>query len=1487
MLFLVNFCAKAVRVFRAELLHKMDTTMTYLINLKKLGVNSTLLATSVALVACGGGGGGGYYGNSGSNNTNEGGSNSGNNASTDSSKVAESVKVLDLKDASDKTIVNANDNSVVKFSVQVLNKDQGGIADKDVRLSIVDNEKLGVTSKVSLVKTADGGVAGFELNIPAISAASGKVLLTATVDGTSIKQVYTLNITKTSTVQSNYNLNVQQGVILNLPKGTAIINAQVTDQNGGIKAGQNVSLVLPTEMQGKLFISSGSSLTTDNNGNAAFTIAANADLTPDDIQKLVATSQSLEFKLIDEFKAQKTVRAAITFKDISQIVQKLEIIKADAPITAQNGMTTVKVRAKNSSDVALANKKVKLIFTDKSDAYGVSLDQAEAITDSNGYATFIIKANSNYPIALSQQGVNLKAIYSDSSDVFAQDTITVITTDSNAADQLALQRLEIASSYKINAKNDQVTITVKGINNKGEAATKGKVLLTLNNDAISNGVTFEGSAERDFSAAVGGYVTYTLKTNAKTEAAVAALVKAGITAIFKTDNNLTNNIQIAVADEEKSEEAVGYLAIDPINNAFDYTKDQTITVKVKAIGVKGSALKGENISVALPALTSTDLQALGLSLTGQASKNTDETGYATFVYEFKANGSDRQKQLVANGVRITAQAASNASQQTTTVNFKAPTDQTEIDLDYLTVDMPGNLVLTSGAEQTIDVVVNATGTDGKALTGQKVGIGLNEAALGNGVSLTTASALSTENGKVTFSLKVKANSQTELTNLIANGITVAVKGVRKDGSAYTLTRKVDVSRPPVILPSLAGLALSYNVQTISVLGGDVRVKVIAQDSAGNVVANTPLAIALGGLTSSRVSLSDSALTTNSKGEAEFTVKVSEGTYDASLIKNGITFAVVGTNLNNGDRIQQTGTIQVAIPKDSVNLRLTSDKSDLEIGQTYQVQVAVKDELGANTAYPVNLSLNQAAVNAGVKLSADSVLTTANGSVPISITIPKNMSDAAKQALLTSGIQVIGTIKNPKGEELKTTLSFTVVASINTYHLTIDSNRVSLSSAGDTALVTVKLLDNNQGGIANQPVTLSIADPRAATSIKGSSQVVTNEFGEAIFDLSMKAIAGLASPIPNIVLTATHTNENGVAVSQNSQLQVHTPTALAPQLDLKIKASKDKLNVRGDAVDVLVLVTDMSGSSQSGKAVTLTIPAYQQNGAYIKGASTLESDTNGWVKFTVVIDESLRAAGYDFVTNDLVVEAVVKDTQNTERRQSYTVDVVPSEAPVTVGSIDVNVNPTQIGSTNNGIYYTLEGSVQLLDVDGKPVANQDVVLDTRATSYSLGKWLFAIQKDPWDRTVSPLKLKGEYPFNDLKAWIKPGDNYYALSGAIPDLGTTNNPVYGCAINPASTSWVANGKALRVVRLIGSDANHPATAAYRTDNYGRFDFKIEYPKANAHWLNVQIGAKATLAQTPVRGYTNFTLPALKSDFATDGSYAPNEISPYNTQSMTCSD
>ena len=1438
--------------------------MKYLSNLKKLGVKSTVLASSVALVACGGGGSDGYYDDNTNNNTNNG--SGGNGSTTDTKTVVESLG-FSLQDAEAKPIINAQDNTKVLIPVQALNSDKGGVAGKIINLSIADADKLGVTSKASQVTTGDDGFAVFEVNIPALTAATGKVLLTATVDGTTIKQVYTLNIQKASVIQSDYNLKIDQGVVLNLPKGTADISALVTDKNGGVKADQSVTVTLPAEMQGKFSVVPGATIKTDATGHAKFSIVANPDLASTELTALIGTSANLNFKLVDEFKAEATGTASITFKAISQVVQNLEIVTADESLVAQGGETTVKVIAKNSAGDLLANKKVKLAFTDKSAAYGVTITQPEVTTDTNGYAVFTIKSASSYPIALSQQGVNLKATYTDATEISATSSIKVITADTGASNQDAIQRLEIASSYKINAQNDSVEVTVKGVNNKGEGATAGSVTLSLNAEATSNGVTFDGNAKKVFES---GYAKFTLKTNAKTPAAIDALVKAGITATFTADNAVSNSVKITVESEEKSEEALQYLAIDPINSSFDYTKDQTINVVVKAIGVTGSALKGETVNLKFAnTYTVAQLQALGLTLNGSSSKVTDDNGNATFTYKYKASGSAAQKALVENGINLIANPTSATSASSTAiVNFKAPTAQGEIALDYLNVDMLGSLVLTTDVEQTIAVKVNAVDTNGKAFANQRVSIGLNDASLGNGVSLATASTLTTDaNGQATFSVKVKASNASELTNLIANGITVAIRGARQDGTAYTVTRKVEVSQPAVVIPDLAGLNLTYDVQTVSVLGGEVKVKVIAKDGTGQLIANTPVAIALSGLAGSRVSLSDSALTTNSKGEAEFTVKVSEGAYDASLIRNGITFAVVGTNLNNGDRIQQTGTIQVTVPTNALNPRLTADSNTVTANDKVKIYASVKDEAGAFTSgTPMRLALNQEAIAAGVTLSTESVLVTSTGNVSVDLNIPNGLTTAQ-----LSKISVSGSINNPNGAEIKTVLDFTVQDAVNPNHLSIDSNRTSLSLAGDSALVTVKLLDSNQGAVDNQLVNLSIIDPRNGTTIKGTSAVTTNQFGEAVFTVDMKQSASL--DLSAIQLVASHVNTQGAKIQQISQIGVHTPTALIPQLDLKIKASKDKLHVRGDSVEVSVLVTDVNGSSQPNKAVTLSIPNYAKNGAYIRGASTLTSDENGWVTFTVVVDESLRGNGYtatQFVSEDLAVEALVKDSSGTERRQSYLLDVINADVPTTQGSLTVVMNPNKIGvSDETGTYYNWSASVQLVDLDGRPIANQNVTMDIRAVEFTRGAWAAV-----------------EDAVTKEKSWIQhlPPTLLPPLSCTVPDQDDPLTP-YDDRNATITGEKDRNGndvvETLNTVRFIGANESNPYTATYTTDKEGKFDFELRYPKAHASWLKVQVGAKTSLSNYPVHGYRTVMLTPVASDFdKTEWSYTPsiNNQSPY---------
>ncbi|WP_374294998.1 hypothetical protein [Acinetobacter sp.] len=1453
--------------------------------LKKFGVNSTLLLTSLSLVACGGGGSEGYYNNEGSNNNTD---NSGNESETDTSKVAESLTVS-LQDTEGNSIQQAQDATKVQFAVKVLNADKGGIAEKNVVLNISDTDGLGVTSAASKVASGSNGIAIFELDIPTIQADSGKVNLTTTVDGTTIQQVYTLNIKKASVIVSDYNLSVPQGTVLNLPKGSADIAVQVTDTNGGVKPGQTVQLTLPAEMQGKFVIASGSSISTDAEGKATFKITANADLTTAEIAQIIATSQTLTFKLIDEHRAERQATAALTFNDISKTVSVLEVITPDTSIAAKAGTAKVRVFAKNSNGDILANTKVKLAVEAVAASYGVTLDKAEATTNAQGYAEFTLSSNATHPIALAQLGIQLTATYSENNqNIKGNATVQVVTADETVDNQEAIQRLEIASSYKVNAKNDDVTITVKAIDFTGFGAKKGKVTLSLNPEAQSNGVTFEGASTKD--VGTNGIVTFKLKTNATTVKAVDALVKAGITATFTTDNNVTNKIDIAVEDEAVSEEKVRYLAFEPITQRFDYTKSQVIKVRVQAVGEGDSALKGESISLTRTGLTTQQLQDLGLTPKGSSTKLTDENGFAEFEFQYTFANTQEQKDLVLNpaGIRLLAK-STNDKTQILDLKFKEPSATTDVTLESLVIDTLGLATLAVNTPVTLNVIVKATGSDGQVYKNQKVGLGLNEAALQNGASIVGGASKTTDaNGNASFQIQITAKNVTELENLIANGLTLAVKGAETD---ITALRKIELAKPAVVYQDLANFTFTKvdgtPLDTVSVLGGETRVKVVARDAAGNAIPNTPISVALSSLVSSRVSLDGVPATTNSKGEAEFTVTVSEGKYDESLIKNGIIFAVVGTNLNNGDRLQQTSSIGITAPANALNPRLAADVNSVTAGQTVKVYASVKDEMGLNTAAgtPMRLSLNSEAVTAGVKLASEAVVVQANGSVAVDLIVPKGISSATLNSIV-----VTGTIRDPRGNEIPTNLTLTVQDAINPYHLTIDSNRVSLSSAGDTALVTVKLLDANQGGVANQPVTLSIADPRAATSIKGSSQLITNEFGEAVFELSMKAIAGLVAPIPNIVLSATNTNENGVVVSQTSQLQVHTPTALAPQLDLKIKASKDKLHVRGDAVEVSVLVTDVNGSSQSGKAVTLTIPNYRNNGAYIRGASTIESDENGWAKFTVVVDEGLRGSGYtaaQFVSDDLNLEAVVKDAQNTERRQSYLMDIVSADVPVTQGAITVVMNPNKVGTDDStGIYYNWQASVQVVDLDGRPVADQKVTMDIRATEFVRGQWTVV-----------------EDPSTKEKAWVQhlPPTLAPPLSCAVPATDDPSTPyddrnvtIHGLhkfdqILNAYRDVLTLdrNGnqvlETLNAVRFIGASEANPYTATYTTDREGKFDFQLRYPKTYGAWLSVQVGATTTLSTYPVHGYRTVTLPTVANDFdKSNWAYTPSldNTSPFGT-------
>src|SRR5690606_1378380 len=434
-----------------------------------------------------------------------------------------------------------------------------------------------------------------------------------------------------------------------------------------------------------------------------------------------------------------------------------------------------------------------------------------------------------------------------------------------------------------------------------------------------------------------------------------------------------------------------------------------------------------------------------------------------------------------------------------------------------------------------------------------------------------------------------------------------------------------------------------------------------------------------------------------------------------------------------------------IPKDSVNLRLTADHSRLELGKSYQLQVAVKDELGANTGYPVNLTLNNQALAAGVKLSADSVLTSANGQVPLTITLPKDMTDAAKQALLTAGVQVKGSITNPKGEKLEALLNFTVYEAINTNKLELTPSKGRLNVEGDRSIVSVQLTDVKGQPVRNQFVTLAannsasiiIGNPGGGDSTNTSKpqSVMTDSNGNAFFSVEIDGDTVdedllIAS---GIELTATHTDESGAIAIQIQRLEVFKNIPLPPQLQpsqysLRIATNKQMLNVREDSAEVTVTLVDQNGGGVANQYVELAVIDQLINGAIIEGPSGLTTNANGQATFTIKVDENTRKSDYsavDFDADNLTLRATFKESGFTDVIQVRMVNIVQAAVENPVASIVIGVNPTETGVSSDGVYYTRNMSVSVVDFDGKPLANQKIDMDITPITYVKGQYIWAL------------------------------------------------------------------------------------------------------------------------------------------------------------------
>ncbi|NNP70747.1 hypothetical protein [Acinetobacter sp. Ac_5812] len=1440
--------------------------------------------------------------------------------------------------------INVANNAERSVTVRAYNSSGSVIANKDIGLSFAQSYPGIRIKEGSVLTTNSAGEVKFTVVYDAVNtteADKNKLLndgLELSASYGNILQTIKLSYFEAAKNIQRMDLTVDEPVLVVAQKVLQKVKAKVTliDDAGKPIAGRQVTLAINSQelqngvaIEGALPESGTFTVSTNVDGQYEFTLLVN----PKDssaVSALVASGINITASAVQADGSNKTQSTKVNI--LSQAVVN-EVgyltVKNSNDIKTTGGESTIAVSAFNSNGVALSGKTINLALKNVPTGLDIQLDAVAHTTDAKGIANFVITYKAPKVLTPEQikgllAGIQVVATYTNSAGV---DT-TQNLTQQFVVDQVNIQRMDLVVNQPslildtINLNTVLTTVTLK--DKDGQLIKNRQVTLAIDNwsvdnKIIKNSVNFKGVIGGSTVVKTNnlGQAQVSLEVKATSKEAVDALVASGISlsaSAVQGDGTgvITQKTQITISSAATLNE-ISYLTAENTQGALTTTGSSSTNIIVKAFNNKGKAIAGKLIQLALSNVPA----GLNIKVT-PSSQVTVADGSVNFAisYTAPANLTAEQIKGLLAGIQATATYTSEAGTnitQSTVLQFVA--DDAEIAKDAQRIELVTSKGIVFADNDTFTFTTKVFDKDGNPLKDKLVGFGLNAAAVANGVTFVGAASKKTNaNGEVTFIVNVKAANDQMIENLVANGITLAASVVQADGSKLSQTTQVMVKAP--VAKDVEALTTSLSQPSISVLGGTTVVAVKATDAKGGVLANKEINFGLAAGLSSRVKVDKTSATTNANGIAYFTVTVENGdNIDQLLVEKGITYAVSTYNNNSTSQpvVTQIGKVNISVPTEAMNLTMNASKDDLlATGDTADVFAKLIDNTATGIkSYPVTFTVIDSALN-GVTINGQetSVITTdTSGNAKASLKLTK-VTGKQYTDLLANGVTVRASITLPNGVVRTQTVHFNVNEVFSKYHLAFSNvSKSQMDVNGDKSIVTVALLDQNNQPVRNQDVTLAannsagliIGNPgsSAPSNTSGTPQTVkTDSNGNAFFSVAIDGTTVdkqllLAS---GIELTASHTDENSAKATQVYRISTvdnsSTPTLQPARYSLRLASSKPTMNVRDDTADVTITLVDANGGGVAGQYVSLSIDDLARNGAIIVGPSGLTTDANGQAIFKLKVDETTRRnyTAADFVNDDLHLTAHFNETGRVEATQIFAIDIVPAVVQTPKASIVIGVNPTEVASSSDGVYYTKNLSVSVVDFDGKPLANQTVTLDVTPLTYIKGRNLWALAPVPGAAPTKKWVFANEQYFDlsspniYLDATGKPMNNMGTPTDFTDDIAAsaTINNVHACVADPSGTAVGANNTPVKVVTFISQSGNTQNT--FTTDANGKFDFAMRYPKIYAQWLNVQIGASSTVASLPNRTTYNLGLAPLSSDYSTDGTYSPNELSPYGTL-FTC--
>ena len=1251
-------------------------------------------------------------------------------------------------------------------------------------------------------------------------------------------------------------------------------------KDGSAAVGRTVKLVINEGFTTGITIQ-GNEQTTNSNGVAEFTVRISQNLTQAQRDQLIKTGIAYTAVLTDEDGTQSKIIQTVKVEQPVTSIQFASITTPSISELGGSGNIGVRLTSKTSSTQPVKDKVVTVQLGAKASEYGVTVTQTTATTDFNGEAIFAVNVPKGLTAVqradLKNTGINYQLTYVENNVSYKSEIQKVkITTPSVSLDILnATNNIDNQAGYILNNVGSTATIKAQ-LNNQssGEQVTNQTVKLVFDNPQLASLLTVNGQlGSSNITASTdttNGLVSFNIEVpSTLSDEEKEALSKQVLTATLT--ETLTGKQQQVKVKIQSMTAAISLLA-NPIN-ALNLNGGET-QVEVIAKDSKGNVVTGQKVFLALPA----SVASKGVTLVTGGSQTTDDSGKAVFTLAVPNNLTEDQKTALGTSFVVALSAADSSGNivtQTSTVRTNIPTGTTE----SLTVGA-NKVVNTKGDTFKVFVRV-ANNIKGNADNVDKtIGIANREVRLkvdnpiNTGVSVAAnGTATTNSDGVATFDLTLEPGANVNQA-ILEKGIGLTATTTTAENTELVQSYIVAVDTATI---DNYQIIASSDKSTLNTGGDQTNATFRVTDSKGGVLAGVPVQLSIENLEASGAALTTpSMVTTDANGQIDVGVILA-----ANSINSRLNHSVV------------------------INAKIVTPQYDAD----GKVSMQVREEK----------SLSLSAIGTEITIAA----TEANLKDGASTTITTTLVDGAGRAIANAGMELVDAngdvihssataISNADGQ---------AVFNINEADLTFDSNgnlRVFARALGENSiniqrsLNSIELIKVSQAGISfiniedvynvDEPQLINVqirADSaEQAATLVGKEVEVQTTIGSLIPNYLDKFTDKVIVTKPikatdiqgNIITVKVWLKSNlaGTAVLQATVLgeNINGQPRYQTTVDTRFRATTPakmlfqavkSVITPGSSTEIVATVKDKNDVPVEGQTVVFSRASDSSAGRL--SAATAVTNSRGEARVVYQANASSPIGG-------VVINArLLQDNGNIGSKTTNI--TVSKEAVYTTLAFSNKLS-------SDDIYYTVRGSISVMDGSGRAVANQEVSIKSYATEYAQGVYCLLDSTT----TYQAADIDELDEFGNVIKTTTPEPKVFSEKTPVPlksDWYPTEDANYNYTLDQDSDPILnedknSSGKleAINPVTILGNKVSEDGYS-FITDDEGRADFEIRYPLRYSNWVKVRFDASTFVNGSENTQSINYQLPTSVDDLIINDTtlITPwiGNASPFGTGGATC--